>query len=99
MALADNMAGHMHAERAPVRLENMLRLGACIVLLAILFLIIVMPLYALRWCAIILGELLPERWQHRMQSNPEMGSWDQVRREQINKARTLISRIAPCTAG
>jgi thiamine kinase-like enzyme len=60
---------------------------------------VLMPLYALRWCAIILGELLPERWQHRMQSNPEMGSWDQVRREQINKARTLISRIAPCTAG
>jgi len=22
--------------------------------------------YALRWCAIILGELLPERWQHRI---------------------------------
>ena len=25
-----------------------------------------MPLYGLRWCAIILGELLPERWQHRI---------------------------------
>jgi len=24
-----------------------------------------MPLYALRWCAIILGELLPERWQQQ----------------------------------
>lgn len=57
-----------------------------------------MPLYALRWCAIILGELLPERWQHRMQSNPDMGSWDQVRREQINKARTLMSRIRPWSA-
>ena len=52
-----------------------------------------MPLYALRWCAIILGELLPERWRHRMESNAAMGSWDDVRREQINKARTLISRV------
>jgi len=58
-----------------------------------------MPLYALRWCAIILGELLPERWQHRIQSNPDMGSWDEVRREQINKARALISRVNPCGAG
>jgi aminoglycoside phosphotransferase (APT) family kinase protein len=54
-----------------------------------------MPLYALRWCAIILGELLPERWQHRMQSNPDMGDWNAVRRLQIDKARTLLSRIRP----
>jgi hypothetical protein len=53
----------------------------------------------LRWCAIILGELLPERWQHRIQSNPDMGSWDEVRREQINKARALISRVDPRGAG
>jgi hypothetical protein len=52
-----------------------------------------MPLYALRWCAIILGELLPERWQHRLESNADMGSWDRVRRQQIGKARSLISRI------
>ena len=52
-----------------------------------------MPLYGLRWCAIILGELLPERWQHRMASNSATGSWDQVRREQIDKARTLVSRL------
>ena len=52
-----------------------------------------MPLYALRWCAIILGELLPERWHHRMASNPDRGSWDEVRREQIDKARGLISRF------
>jgi hypothetical protein len=57
-----------------------------------------MPRYVLRWCAIILGELLPERWQHRMQSNPDMGSWDEVRREQVKKARALISRVNPCGA-
>ena len=52
-----------------------------------------MPLYGLRWCAIILGELLPERWRHRVDSNSATGSWDEVRREQIDKARTLVSRL------
>lgn len=56
-------------------------------------LVALMPLYGLRWCAIILGELLPERWQHRMDSNSARGSWDEVRREQIDKARALVSRL------
>jgi hypothetical protein len=50
-------------------------------------------LYALRWCAIILGELLPDRWRHRMTSNPEFIDWDHVRRAQIGKARALLSRF------
>jgi len=54
-----------------------------------------MPLYALRWCAIILGELLPERWRHRMENNPDIGKWDEVRRAQIDKARALIARFQP----
>jgi hypothetical protein len=37
--------------------------------------------------------LLPERWQHRVESNAASGSWDQVRREQIGKARILMSQI------
>jgi hypothetical protein len=53
-----------------------------------------MPLYGLRWCAIMLGDLLPERWQHRLASNVASASWDQVRREQIGKARALMSQIA-----
>ena len=52
-----------------------------------------MPLYGLRWCAIILGELLPERWQHRLDSNAGLGSWDKVRREQIGKAQTLMAQL------
>ena len=52
-----------------------------------------MPLYGLRWCAIILGELLPERWQHRLDSNAALGTWDEVRREQIGKARALVSQL------
>lgn len=52
-----------------------------------------MPLYALRWVAIILGELVPERWQHRLESGAELGDWDQVRRTQIAKARALLARV------
>jgi Ser/Thr protein kinase RdoA (MazF antagonist) len=56
---------------------------------------ILTPLYALRWCAIILGELLPERWQHRQESRAELGSWDEARRTQIAKARTLLAQVEP----
>jgi len=52
-----------------------------------------LPLYGLRWCAIILGELLPERWQHRVDSNSANGTWDQVRREQVDKAKRLMSQV------
>jgi hypothetical protein len=52
-----------------------------------------MPLYALRWCAIILGDLLPERWRHRVESNPDFHDWNHVRRAQIAKARALLAGI------
>ncbi len=59
-----------------------------------------MPLYGLRWCAIILGELLPERWKHRLESNAAtMDSWDRVRREQIGKARTLMAEVEAWSQG
>lgn len=54
-----------------------------------------MPLYALRWCAIILGELLPERWRHRVESNPDFRDWDLVRRAQIAKARAMLATLPP----
>ncbi len=56
-----------------------------------------MPLHVLRWCGIILGELLPERWQHRLASNVELGERDEVRRTQIEKARRLLEEFgSPC---
>jgi len=58
-----------------------------------------MPLYGLRWCAIILGELLPERWQHRLDSNAALGTWDEVRRQQIAKAQVLVSQMAAWERG
>jgi len=45
-----------------------------------------MPLYARRCCAIILGELLPERWRHRMASSPDHGAWGRRGTTQIDKA-------------
>jgi hypothetical protein len=51
------------------------------------------PLYALRWCVIILGELVPERWRHRVESNPDFRDWDQVRRAQIAKAQALLAAL------
>ena len=52
-----------------------------------------MPLYALRWCTIILGEFLPERWRHRQGSNADLGSWDEARRVQLGKAQALLARF------
>ena len=54
-----------------------------------------MPLYALRWCGIILNELLPERWRHRLVSGAELGGWDEVRQAQIEKARRLLEEFWP----
>lgn len=54
---------------------------------------ILMPLYVIRWCAIILGELLPERWQHRQESRAALGTWDEARRAQIAKARALLAQL------
>jgi Ser/Thr protein kinase RdoA (MazF antagonist) len=57
-----------------------------------------LPLYAVRWCAIILGEFLPERWHHRTQAMRGDRSWDQVRNDQLNKARRLLARFAGANA-
>ena len=53
-----------------------------------------LPLYAVRWCAIILGDFLPERWQHRSQVTSGGPDWDQVRKDQLDKARRLLNRFA-----
>ncbi len=56
-----------------------------------------MPLHVLRWCGIILNELLPERWRHRLVSGAELGGWDEVRQAQIEKARRLLEEFwSPC---
>ena len=49
-----------------------------------------MPLYGLRWCAIILGELCRSAGNTGWTAIRPSGSWDQVRRDQIDKARELM---------
>jgi len=49
-----------------------------------------LPLIALRWCAIMLGEFLPERWAHRLAANPDLTDWEVARRAQIEKAHRLF---------
>jgi Phosphotransferase enzyme family len=51
------------------------------------------PLYVLRWCAIILGEFLPERWHHRLRAGTQRDEWDAVRTEQLEKARRHLALL------
>jgi Phosphotransferase enzyme family len=53
-----------------------------------------LPLYGVRWCAIILSDLLPERWQHRIQATSDGRNWSRVREEQFSKARRLLAGFA-----
>lgn len=50
-----------------------------------------LPLYALRWCLILLNEFLPERWARRV----VVGEGDAVaaRSRQLEKAETMLHRV------
>ena len=50
-----------------------------------------LPLFTIRWCAIVLGELLPEKWSHRLESDPNFGNWEEVKQRQMKKAEALLS--------
>lgn len=50
---------------------------------------LLLPLYALRWCMIILNEFLPERWIRRAAAGT--GDRATVRARQLTKAQTLLS--------
>lgn len=49
-----------------------------------------MPLYALRWCMIVLNEFLPERWEHRVRAG-EAADRPAVLDRQLTKARGLLT--------
>jgi Ser/Thr protein kinase RdoA (MazF antagonist) len=53
----------------------------------------VLPLYALRWCMIVLNEFLPERWARRLAAG-EDGAGADVRSRQLAKAYGLLARAA-----
>jgi hypothetical protein len=51
------------------------------------------PLFALRWCLIILNEFLPDRWERRVfagQADP--AGWSEAKAEQLAKAEALLRR-------
>jgi hypothetical protein len=57
-----------------------------------------MPLFGLRFAAIILGELQPERWQHRVASGIfDIDDWDAACRRQIEKAQLLLDQLGLAT--
>ena len=50
-----------------------------------------LPLYALRWCAIVLSDLLPERLAHRNAAGSGVGDHNEVRARQLAKATRLLA--------
>jgi hypothetical protein len=55
-----------------------------------------LPLFALRWCAIILSDLLPERRAHRSRANPQVGNHVAVAAAQLAKADWLLRGFDGC---
>jgi hypothetical protein len=53
-----------------------------------------LPLFVLRWCGIIVSEILPERWRHRLAANADLDAYDAVCERQIARARRLLADLA-----
>jgi hypothetical protein len=51
------------------------------------------PLFALRWCMILLNEFLPERWAHRINAGGE-ADWALVKQRQLDRARDWVQSLA-----
>jgi hypothetical protein len=51
------------------------------------------PLFALRWCMILLNEFLPERWAHRVNAGAE-ADWVAVKQRQLDRAREWVQSLA-----
>jgi Phosphotransferase enzyme family len=49
-----------------------------------------LPLFALRWCAIVLSELLPERRAHRSRATAPAADWDEMLARQLALANDLL---------
>jgi hypothetical protein len=51
------------------------------------------PLFALRWCLILLNEFLPERWAHRINAGGQ-ADWVAVKQGQLDRAREWVQSLA-----
>src|SRR5204863_7644652 len=47
------------------------------------------PLFAARWCLILLNEFLPERWANRVHAGAE-GDWQKAKIRQLARAEDLL---------
>jgi hypothetical protein len=51
------------------------------------------PLFALRWCLILLNEFLPERWAHRINAGGQ-ADWVAAKQRQLDRARDWVQSLA-----
>jgi hypothetical protein len=51
------------------------------------------PLFALRWCLILLNEFLPERWAQRRNAGDE-SDWVCAKQDQLDRARRSVHSLA-----
>ena len=51
------------------------------------------PLFALRWCLILLNEFLPERWANRLNAGME-ADWDAAKQRQLDRASEWMHSLA-----
>lgn len=51
------------------------------------------PLFALRWCLILLNEFLPERWAHRRHAGVE-AEWAEAKRRQLDRSADWVQSLA-----
>ena len=52
-----------------------------------------LPLFALRWCAIVLSDLLPERRAHRSRATAPAAEWEQMLARQVALANGLLDHL------
>lgn len=56
-------------------------------------LMLLYPLFSLRWCTILLNEFLPERWANRVAAG-EAADWAAAKRRQLDRAREWAHSLA-----
>jgi Phosphotransferase enzyme family len=52
-----------------------------------------LPLFALRWCAIVLSELLPKRRAHRSRATAPAADWEEMQARQFALANGLLEQL------
>ncbi len=51
------------------------------------------PLYALRWCLIVLNEFLPHKWEERRKAHIFSESYAEIKNMQLEKAKNILKKI------